>query len=59
MKKLLALLLALILVLGCLAGCTAEPENNEPENPAPQYEVISIERALELCGEPGNVTTER
>ena len=25
----------------------------------PEYDVISIAKALELCGEPGNVTTER
>ncbi len=31
----------------------------DPENPAPQYEIITIARALELCGEPGNLTTER
>lgn len=55
MKKYLALLLALVLVLGCFAGCT-ETESN-PE--APKYDVISIEEALELCGEEGNVTTER
>ena len=63
MKKYLALLLSMVLLLACFAGCTAEPENNdpsnEPENPAPQYDVISIEKALELCGEAGNITTER
>lgn len=62
MKKTLALLLALVLVLGCFAGCASEPENNqsEPSHPeAPKYDVISIEKALELCGEAGNVTTEK
>lgn len=54
MKKYFALLLALILTLGCAAGCTV---NVTVE--APQYDVISIERALELCGAEGNVTTER
>ena len=51
MKKTLALLLALVLVLGCFAGCASEPENNqaEPSQPeAPKYDVISIEKALEL-----------
>ncbi len=33
------------------------PDNNQEEKPT--YEVISIERALELCGEEGNITTER
>ena len=63
MNKFLALLLTLALALGCFAGCAKAPEtdepNNEPENSTPQYEVISIEKALELCGEEGNVTTER
>ena len=64
MKKILALLLAMVLMLSCFAGCASEPENNEPDNneqgnSAPQYDVISIEKALELCGEAGNVTTEK
>ena len=64
MKKILALLLAMIVVMGCFAGCASEPENDEqnqeqssqPENSAPQYEVISIEKALELL-KPGGVMT--
>ena len=64
MKKILALLLAMVLMLSCFAGCASEPENNEPDNneqgnSAPQYDVIAIEKALELCGEAGNVTTEK
>lgn len=64
MKKTLALLLAMVLMLSCFAGCASEPEKNEPDNneqgnSAPQYDVISIEKALELCGEAGNVTTEK
>ena len=62
MKKILALFLAVVLALGCFAGCDAEPAGtpSEPSQPeAPQYDVISIERALELCGESGNVTTEK
>ena len=75
MKKLLALLLSLVTVLGLFAGCTinvnTQPEAStpttaptaaptEPTTPTePQYEVITIAQALELCGEPGNVTTER
>ena len=54
MKEYFALLLVLVLALGCFAGCTV---NVTVE--APQYDVISIERALELCGAEGNVTTER
>lgn len=68
MKKLLVLLLATVLVLSCFAGCNTEPQNTTPSvTPStptttpttPTYDVISIEKALELCGEPGNVTTEK
>lgn len=70
MKKYLAFLMAVTVLLGCFAGCAAEPTpstepstvpSTEPstEPSAPQYDVISIEKALELCGEDGNVTTER
>ena len=37
---------------------TGESET-EGETDAPEYTVISIAEALELCGEPGNITTER
>lgn len=71
MKKYLALFLALVLALGCFAGCTetennpdaSEPSSSTPSTPStpgtPEYEVISITRALELCGEPGTITTEK
>lgn len=67
MKKYFALLLVLVLALGCFAGCAAESQTSEttaptttaPTTSTPQYDVISIERALELCGADGNVTTER
>lgn len=42
---------------------TTSPDTNAPDGKIPQwkndYEVITIEKALELCGEPGNLTTER
>lgn len=51
---------------------TSSPETTAPETNAPattpdekiaqwkkDYEVITVEKALELCGEPGNLTTER
>ncbi len=57
MKKYLAFILTMVLLVFCFAGCKEEPEIQG--STAPQYDVISIERALELCGEPGNITTER
>ena len=62
MKKYLALFLAMVLMLGCFAGCAEKPESGNPTGSTPEtpkYDVISIEKALELCGEEGNVTTER
>ena len=54
------------LLLGCFAGCAAEPApstapSTEPSTEAttPKYDEISIEKALDLCGEDGNITTER
>ena len=34
-------------------------ENPDDEDPFAEYETITIARALELCGEAGNITTER
>lgn len=66
MKQTLALLMTVALLLGCFAGCAAEPApstapSTEPSTEAttPKYDEISIEKALELCGEDGNITTER
>ena len=37
-----------------------KPGDDKPEeDPFPGYEAITIAEALELCGETGNVTTER
>lgn len=42
---------------------TTTPGTDVPDGKIPQwkkeYDVITIEKALELCGEPGNLTTER
>ena len=68
--RLLALLLvSLMLMTGALVSCTVDPTNPYQTNPEttpetdpetdPQYETITIAEALELCGEPGNITTER
>ena len=68
--RLLALLLvSLMLMTGALVSCTVDPTNPYRTNPEttpetdpetdPQYETITIAEALALCGEPGNVTTER
>ena len=66
MKKYLVLLLALALALGCFAGCTtadipsdSTPESSTPASSEPRYQLISIEKALELCGEAGNITSEK
>jgi hypothetical protein len=71
--KILAFLLA-ILMLTSLVACTTTPpagngvtdtpgdntgDNGNNENQTPEYETITIAQALELCGEPGNITTER
>ena len=74
MTKLLALLLALLMLVSMIA-CTQTPDEpdddqqqpgtdtpgaDEPEeDPFPGYETITIAQALELCGESGNITTER
>ena len=66
MKKILSALLAVLLL--CTACTTAPatkpqtttpPTTTTPETTAPGYEIISIAKALELCGEAGNITTER
>ena len=68
--RLLALLLvSLMLMTGALVSCTVDPTNPYQTNPEtnpetdpetdPQYETITIAEALALCGEPGNITTER
>lgn len=72
---LLALVLVLSCFAGCAnesaptTGSTepsttqpsTEPSTTQPSTDpsTPQYDVISIEKALELCGTEGNVTTER
>ncbi|MBE6620943.1 MAG: hypothetical protein E7625_06255 [Ruminococcaceae bacterium] len=68
--KILSLLLA-ILMLASLIACTPTPpanndtpgdntgDNGDGDNETPEYETITIAQALELCGEPGNITTER
>ena len=48
------------------APTTANPTNPTEANPTEptadkwaEYEIITIAKALELCGEPGNLTTDR
>ena len=39
---------------------TEEPtEESESTTPAPEYDFITIAEAIELCGEPGDITSER
>ncbi len=72
MKKLLCVCLVLVLILGVLVGCSEannpDTPNNTPsggEQTVPDdsqkddYPVITIAEALELCGESGNITSER
>lgn len=63
MKRVLLCFLSLMLMLGLLAGCVGnENPSTQPSTEAPggeQYETITIAKALELCGDEGNVTTER
>lgn len=72
--KILSLLLALLMLVSMVA-CTPEtpetPDDETPgvdqpgdekpddEKPEETYETITIAQALELCGEAGNITTER
>ena len=65
MKKLLTLLLILAMAVTLLAACATESTSPStgPEVPptttGPKYDVITIAKALELCGESGNVTEDR
>ncbi|MBQ9784131.1 MAG: hypothetical protein IJW29_01385 [Clostridia bacterium] len=70
LMKVLALILSLATLLS-FAACQGEEstgkkpgESQTTTNPNnddsfPGYDVITVARALELCGEPGNLTTER
>ena len=74
LTKILSLLLALLMLVSMVA-CTPEtpetPDDEKPgvdqpgdekpddEKPEDQYETITIAQALELCGEVGNITSER
>ena len=68
--KIVALLLTLLMLISMIACNNTPPVNNGNENEneegteggennTPEYETITIAKALELCGEPGNLTTER
>ena len=65
MKKLSLLLLVLMLTLALSACFPTAPDTTPPDNDPPvtdpwaSYETITIAQALELCGESGNITTER
>lgn len=61
-KKILLLLLALVMALSIVAcGNTTDPVDTDPvdTDPADEVETITIAEALELCGDVGNITTER
>ncbi len=66
MKKTVTLLLCVLLTLSLLAACngnnttaTTDPTVPTTDPTQPKYDVITIEKALELCGAEGNITTER
>lgn len=72
MKKLLCVCLVLVLILGVFVACSDTKDPDMPSNTPSggeqtkpddttkdDYPVITIEEALELCGESGNVTMER
>ena len=67
-KKILVLLLALVMALSIVAcGGTEDPaDSTDPTvtdpadtDPADTVETITVAEALELCGDVGNITTER
>lgn len=67
MKRVFLCILSLVLVLGLFAGCsgdqnptgTTAPSESTAPTEGEKYDTITIEKALELCGSEGNVTTER
>ena len=59
-------LITVVIMASVLVSCQIDgdgietPTDTPAETPeAPKYETITIAQALELCGEPGNITTER
>ena len=66
LRLLSLVLVAVVIAVSALASrmfpgdATESPTDTPAETPeAPEYETITIARALELCGEPGDITTER
>ena len=72
MKRLIAFLLIFAMLAAFMTGCTTTPPEEtpstedpgtgstpEPTDPWANYECITIAKALELCGEPGNITEDR
>lgn len=66
LARLIALMLALLTLASVSLISCQEPEQPAQSTPdngdngdVPQYEVITIAKALELCGEPGNITEDR
>lgn len=67
MKRVFLCILSLVLVLGLFVGCsgdqnptgTTAPSESTAPTEGEKHDTITIEKALELCGSEGNVTTER
>ncbi len=69
-RKLIVILLLLSMCLAAFAGCggkqsedpadsTSAPDTTTEAVGGEKYDIITIAKALELCGESGNITTER
>ena len=65
-KKILLLLLALVMALSIVACGNTPADSTDPvgtdpvdTDPADEVETVTIAEALELCGDVGNITSER
>ncbi len=57
-KNYIVFILSLILCMTAFLSCGNDDKNNDKPS-EDKYDIITIEEALQLCGEPGNLTAER